>query len=175
MKKFAGLLLLLLVLPSFLLSQQMKIRELPARALTTKELTEQSDVIAVGKVKTLNSEWNANRTRITTRVRIDVREFLKGGGADHALVVMTPGGEIGDVGEIYSGTARFRRDEEVVVFARKKSGGDHEVTGGGEGKVLVHEEKTTGMKTVLKNVPLDDFRSQVMSAAQAMMPGEKKP
>jgi hypothetical protein len=146
-----------------------------SRVLTTQELTEQSDVVAVGKVSAMKSEWNTDKTRIITRVRINVREFLKGGGSDQSLDVVTLGGEVGDVGEFYSSTVRFYRDEEVVVFARKKSGRDHEVAGGPQGRVAIHEERGTGTKTVQRGVRLDEFRAQVLSAAQAARPGEKRP
>jgi len=146
-----------------------------SRVLSTQELTDQSDVVAVGKVSAMKSEWNADKTRIITRVVIDVREFLKGGGADQSLTVLTPGGEVGDVGEIYSGTVRFDRDEEVVVFARKKSGLDHVVAGGNQGKVPIREDKNTGTKTVLRGTRFEDYCTQVRSAAQASRPEEKRP
>lgn len=146
-----------------------------SRVLTTQELTDQSDVVAVGKVSAMKSEWNPDKSRIITRVSINVREYLKGGGSDQSLDVVTLGGEVGDVGEIYSSTVRFYRDEEVVVFARKKSGRDHEVAGGPQGRVAIHEERGTGVKTVQRGMRLDDFRLQVKSAIQAPMPEEKKP
>jgi hypothetical protein len=146
-----------------------------SRALTTQELTDQSDVVAVGKVSAMKSEWNSDKSRIVTRVDINVREFLKGGGSDQSLVVVTLGGEVGDVGEIYSSTARFYRDEEVVVFALKKSGRDHEVAGGSQGRVPIHVERGTGVKTVKRGIRFDDFRAQVISAARASRPGEKRP
>ena len=144
-----------------------------SRVLTTQELTDQSDVVAVGKVSAMKSEWNSDKSRIITRISINVREYLKGGGSDQSLDVVTLGGEVGDVGEIYSSTVRFYRDEEVVVFARKKSGRDHEVAGGPQGKVAVHADKATGAKTVQQGLRLDDFRLQVKSAIQAPKPEEK--
>ena len=146
-----------------------------SRILTTQELTDQSDVVAVGKVSAMKSEWNADKSRIITRVNINVREFLKGDGSDQSLVVVTLGGEVGDVGEFYSSTVRFNRDEEVVVFARKKSGRDHEVMGGSQGRVPIQEDNMTGVKTVQRGIRLDDFCKQVKSAIQAAAPEEKRP
>jgi len=146
-----------------------------SRVLTTQELTDQSDVVAVGTVSAVQSEWNADKTRIITRVNIRVREFLKGGEPDQSLVVVTPGGEVGDVGEIYSTTVRFNRDEEVVVFAHRKSGRHHEVAGGNQGKVSIREDRETGMKTVQRGVRLEDFCTQVRSASQAARPEEARP
>ena len=146
-----------------------------SRVLTTQELTDQSDVVAVGTVSAVHSEWNAEKTRIITRVNIRVREFLKGGEPDQSLVVVTPGGEVGDVGEIYSTTVRFNRDEEVVVFARRKSGRDHEIAGGNQGRVPVREDRVTGVKMVQRSTRFDDYCTQVRSAARATRPGEVRP
>ena len=136
---------------------------LPAqsKALSTQELTSRSDVVVIGTVSGMQSEWNSEKTRITTRVTIDVREFLKGGNGEQQITVLTPGGEIGDVGEMYSGAARFRHHEEVVVFGHKKTGHDHEVVGGDQGKVPVIEDKLTREKTVHRGIRLEDFRSEV--------------
>ena len=90
-----------------------------SRILTTNDLTNQADVVAVGKVSAMKSEWNTDKTRIVTRVTVSVHEYLKGGG-EQQMSILTPGGEIGEIGEIYSGTARFTENEEVVVFARKE-------------------------------------------------------
>ena len=146
-----------------------------SRVLSTQELTDQSDVVAVGTVSAVQSEWNAEKTRIITRVNIRVREFLKGVEPDQSLVVVTPGGEVGDVGEIYSTTVRFNRDEEVVVFARKKSGRDHEVSGGQQGRVPVRVDRVTGIKMVQRGTRFDDYCTQVRSAAQAARPEEARP
>ena len=175
MKTRLCLLLFLALLPPLAHTQAKPAGDLVAKILTTRELTDQADVVAVGKVSALTSDWNADRTRIHTRVRIDVREFLKGGGPDQSLTVLTAGGEVGDVGEIYSGMARFRSNEEVVVFARTKRAQDHELVGGEQGKVHVSEDMATGVKTVPRGIRLDDFRSEVKSAAQADRPEEKKP
>jgi len=145
------------------------------RILSTQQLTDQSDVVAVGTVSAVHSEWNADKTRILTHATIRVREYLKGGGAEQSLIVVTPGGEVGDVGEIYSTTVRFKRDEDVVVFTRRTPGRDHEVTGGGQGKISIREDRETGMKTVQRGLRLEDFCAQVRSAAQAAPPEEVRP
>jgi hypothetical protein len=80
---------------------------------------------------------------------------------------------VGDVGEFYTGTVRFRNGEEVVVFARKK-GSDHEVVCGDQGKVLITEDRTSGVKNVHRDMRLEDFRSEVRSYAQATRSGEKE-
>ncbi len=141
--------------------------------LSTQQLTLQSDVVAVGTVSETQCEWNADKTRITTRVTIAVREFLKGGSGEQQITLLTPGGEIGDVGELYCGAARFREDEEVVVFAKKLQGPAMQIAGGAMGKLTIERDKTTQVMMTAPGVTLDNLRSQVRSAAQAPVPEEK--
>jgi hypothetical protein len=163
--------LLLLVLPG---SNSMKLYT-QSKVLRAEELTYRAEVVAVGQVSSMKSEWNADRTRITTRVTIAVHEYLKGGDTEKQLVVLTPGGEVGDVGEWYSGAARFNREEEVVVFAKKREGREYELAGGSQAKIRVVRDKRSGEKLVSPGYRLDDFRAQVRSAAQAGRPGERRP
>ena len=48
------------------------------RALTVDELARRAEVVVVGKVTAKRSEWNSDKTRIYTRVTIDVDDCLKG-------------------------------------------------------------------------------------------------
>jgi hypothetical protein len=141
--------------------------------LSTQQLTLQSDVVAVGTVAATQCEWSAGKTRITTRVTITVREFLKGGGGEQQITVLTPGGEIGDVGELYCGAARFQKDEEVVVFAKRQQGPAMQVAGGAMGKFTIERDKTTQVLMTAPGITLDNLRSQVRSAVQAPVPEEK--
>ncbi len=140
---------------------------------STQQLTLQSDVVAVGTVSATQCEWNADKTRIATRVTIAVSEFLKGGAGGQQITLLTPGGEIGDVGELYCGAARFKKDEEVVVFARKHQGTAMQVAGGAMGKFTIERDKTTHVPMTASGITLDNIRSQVRSALQAPAPEEK--
>ena len=164
----------LLLVPLLLHGQEKRPIAPRSRRLSAKEMTTMADVVALGNVSDMKSEWNADKSRIYTRVRIEVREFLKGGTPGQPLVLRTAGGEVGDVGEIYSGVAHFRPGEEVVVFAKGRPGEDGEVVGGAQGRVPVETDAVTGEKTVQGGVQIDEFRSDVKSAAQAVRPGEKK-
>ena len=94
------------------------------RSLETAELTRQADVVVVGKVADVRSAWNHERTRIQTTVTVAVDpDHSRGPEGSGTIAVVTPGGEVDGVGEYYSHTARFRKDEDVVVFARKDSEG----------------------------------------------------
>jgi hypothetical protein len=67
-----------------------------------KLLSEKADVILTGKVLQQKSEWNKNKTRIYTNVTVEVDEYLKGSSEGKNIVITNPGGEVGEVGELYS-------------------------------------------------------------------------
>ena len=150
--------LLLLVTTSAALGQE--------RTLSTEQLTTGSDGVVVGKVAGMKSAWTADRSRIVTTVSISVDEQLKGTASGSTLSVVVPGGEVDGVGEWYSHSARFRRDEEVVVFARKDREGTLRVAGGSQGKVSVTRDTGKGQPRVDGQGTLQEFTATVRKAAQ---------
>ena len=84
-----------------------------------KNLSEGADIILTGKVVRQNSDWNNDRTRIYTNVVIKTEEYLKGDYAEKTIALSTLGGEVGEVGELYSHMPRFSNDEEVLLFVKK--------------------------------------------------------
>ena len=63
-----------------------------------QELSDQSDLVVVGKVAKINSQWNKDKSRIYTNVTVDVDEFVKGNTSSRSIVVRHLGGEVGSVG-----------------------------------------------------------------------------
>ncbi|HCV43348.1 MAG TPA: hypothetical protein DGH68_07675 [Bacteroidetes bacterium] len=155
---FAGI-VLAIVSPSNALSQ-------PAAA-ATEDLAQRADVVVVGKVTGVKSEWNGDRSRIYSTVTVQVDEHIKGAKAQQSVVIATPGGEIDGVGEVYSHTARFRADEQVIVFATADRQGKLKVVGGDEGKLTVTKDAMTGMLMVGDREPLTAFTSRLKSVVQA--------
>ena len=131
------------------------------RKLTLNELTDNSELIVEGKVTNRRSEWNTDQTRIYTHVTIAVDQYLKGANPEQSVMVTHLGGEIGEVGEIYSGAARFVDDEEVLVFLKKDPQGRLEVSGASQGKFSISRDQTTGERMVGKNKPLRAFREEI--------------
>jgi hypothetical protein len=136
-------------------------------AIDMEGLTNRADVIAVGKIASLRSEWNQDRSRIVTRATIAVDQYLKGEQPQRSLVITVPGGEIDGVGEMYSHTARFKPDEQVVVFATADNRGQLGVVGGDVGKMTVARDKVTGLQMVADKEPLSAFTSRLKGVVQA--------
>ena len=136
-----------------------------SKHLTTDKLTTQAEVVAVGKVKETKSEWDEFHSSIRTRVTLSVDEYLKGSGGN-TFDVYVPGGEVDGVGELYTHMARFKKDEEVVVFARKDQKNRYRVSGGDQGKFIIEKDQASGRPTIGGSQSLDDFKTEVRGYAK---------
>lgn len=137
------------------------------KTVQTAQLVRDSEVIVVGTVGSLRSEWNADKTRIQTVVTIRVDETIKGAVDAGSLTVVIPGGEVGEVGEWYSHSVRFKDAEEVVVFAKKDIRGVLRVTDGEQGKFLVEKDPKDGSRIIPNLGPLEEFATQVKQSVKA--------
>ena len=126
------------------------------------ELAKESDVVAVGRVTALKSEWDAGKTRIITRVSLAVDEYLKAGNErSKTVTIVTLGGEVEGVGEVYTHVPTFRQSESVVVMLRKDNRGDYRVSGGTQGKYSIERNLENGRLTVAGGVAVDDFTTSI--------------
>ena len=127
-----------------------------------KKMSQHADVIISGKVVEKQSSWNASKTRIYTKTKVQVDEFLKGNNPDNVVEITTLGGEVGDVGELYTHLPRFEDEEEVLVFLKKDAQrNEYKVLNGTEGKITVLEDMKTKEKMTRSNIPLKDLKSQI--------------
>jgi hypothetical protein len=131
-------------------------------AAKIKKLSRDADVIVTGKVIQKNSSWNESKSRIYTRATIEVEDFLKGSNSEVTVDVRYPGGEVGEVGEIYSHMPKFEDNEEVLVFLKRDEKiQEFRVLNGEEGKIQVLTSKTSGQKSTSLNLPLIDLKAQI--------------
>jgi hypothetical protein len=119
------------------------------------DLISDSDMVIVGQVSSIRSEWNDDRSYIFSHVTVAVDEFIKGERPERTITLRQLGGEVGDVGELYSHTARFLPDEEILVFLKRDPRGDLQVTGGDHGKFKITRDRDTGRRMVEGRVPLE--------------------
>lgn len=133
-------------------------------ATELKELTRGAEVILTGKVTQQASSWNEDKTRIYTRATIQVEEYIKGNNAGNTVTVKYPGGEVGEVGEIYSHMVRFEDKEEVLVFLKKdEKSADYKVYNGENGKISVINDPKTGEKATTSNMRINSIKAQIKS------------
>jgi len=129
-----------------------------------ESMSKNADVIITGKVIQQNSSWNENKTRIYTQATIQVEEYLKGNNNGNSLVITYPGGEVGEIGEMYSHMPRFEDNEEILVFLKKDTNStDYKVYNGENGKISVISDPQTGEKVTTSNVQINSLKAQIKS------------
>jgi galactitol-specific phosphotransferase system IIB component len=127
-------------------------------------MSKNADVIITGKVTQQSASWNENKTRIYTQATIQVDEYLKGNSNGSSLVVIYPGGEVGDVGEMYSHMPRFENNEDVLVFLKKDDkSSNYKVFNGENGKISVISDPQTGEKVTTSNLKVNSLKTQIKS------------
>ena len=133
-------------------------------AVELKDLSVGADVIITGRVTEQFSSWNEDNTKIYTRATIQVEEYLKGINNGSSITVTYLGGEIGEVGEMYSHMPRFEDQEEVLVFLKKdEKNSDYKVFNGENGKISVINDPKTGEKVTTSNVQINSLKAQIKS------------
>lgn len=129
-----------------------------------KKLSKGADVILTGKVTQKISSWNEAKTRIYTKATLQVEEYLKGNNNGNSVEITYPGGEVGDVGELYSHMPKFEDNEEVLVFLKKdEKNKGYKVLNGEEGKITVLSDPKSKEKVTSSNLRINDLKSQIKS------------
>jgi hypothetical protein len=112
------------------------------------DLSNGADVIFTGKVTQKKSEWTAEKSSIYTRVTIQVDEVIKGNTSPKTVTIIHPGGEVDDVGELYTHVPTFTSEENVLLFAKKHSNNtDFIVFQGESGKFTLYEDDHGELRT----------------------------
>jgi len=127
-----------------------------------KNLSKKADVILTGKVIEKESKWNASKSKIYTITTLQVDENLKGNNNGNSVEIIYPGGEVGDIGEIYSHMPRFHDNEEVVVFLQKdKKNSRFKVVNGEEGKLSIINDGKTNTKVTSLGFSIKSLKKQI--------------
>jgi hypothetical protein len=95
--------------------------------LEIEELTRLSSDIFHGQIISTETQWNAERTRIYTHVRVRIDEPLKGSTRrSETVTVIQLGGEKDGIKMDYAGRPEFSAGESVVLFTTR--GNNHNFT-----------------------------------------------
>lgn len=115
-------------------------------------LTKSSAVVVRAKVLASQARWTSDHARIVTDTELEVLEAWKGAPAAR-VVVMQPGGIVGELGQKVAGAARFTVGEEVVLFLEPR--GDR-FTVAGMSQGAFHVERSSDGKTAFARQALDE-------------------
>ncbi|PKL83472.1 MAG: hypothetical protein CVV24_04725 [Ignavibacteriae bacterium HGW-Ignavibacteriae-3] len=132
-------------------------------------MSNEADVILTGRVVLNKSDWNENKTRIYTRSTLHVSEYLKGNSGSGSVEITSLGGEIGNVGELYSDIPKFYVNEEVLVFLKKDSrNADFKVLNGNEGKITIQSTSNAMEEMPVRSVHINSIKAQIKSYMESV-------
>jgi hypothetical protein len=140
------------------------------KLVTLEDLTRNSEVVAVGQVKNMTSEWDESRTRIRTKVLLSVDQYVVGSNSGSTLTLYVPGGEVDGVGEIYSHMPVFKKEEQVMVFAAQDKLHHFRVAEGEQGKFTLQRDEN-GKVIVPGHATLEEFTKEVKNTAKQLKIG----
>jgi hypothetical protein len=140
--------------------------------MSPEELSSGADAIVIGKVVDRKIRWNKDKSHIFTHVIISKEDRIKGNILSDNLVIVVPGGKIGDITEEVTDMPDFSLGEKVVIFIRPMTdqqlaedglttAGDQtprfQIHGGFQGKFSVRDDK-------IGNSSLIQFKERILKA-----------
>lgn len=157
-----------------------------ARALVVAErdfpnLVDDADIILIGRVAALRSEWDPLGTTIFTHATLEDLEVIKGRVGASPWTVRVPGGVVGDRAQAYPGMPRLKTGRRYVLFVRDGQPRFLPFVGGSQGvfEILhvdgedVVEMTQTGSPEALgsrrgpEQVPLEAFQNRIRARLDA--------
>jgi hypothetical protein len=164
--------IIFLLILTFLRAENVGASSIAPRALSIAELTTRSDVVALGTVSSVASDWNLNRTAIETRIDLNVEEILKGSVDDGKISFHQLGGIAGEIASSVGEAVSFEEGERVAVFLLKNNRDRLQLVGSFQGKFSVQRRpegemavrRIPGVSKPLDQFPLDNFKLQVQEA-----------
>jgi len=118
-------------------------------APSVADLTRRADSVVIGEVVAVEGVLDAGRGTIETRVRLAVRETLKGAEVP-ALAFNQLGGRVGDQVTTVAGVATFEVGERVLVFVERARDGALRLSDPLHGKFRLERDAATGRDDVVR-------------------------
>lgn len=120
------------------------------KKLSEEELAREARTILIGTCTSIKSEWNEERTKIFTYIRISPQNFLKGEEIPEEITIQQLGGEVGEIGMRVDETSVFEEGEEVLLFLKRGRKGLHRILGLSQGKFSVKTDPITERKILFR-------------------------
>ena len=115
-------------------------------------LTQNAQIILVGRCTDIKSTWNAEQTLISTYTSYDVVEAIKGASSDQQVVVKTLGGTVGSITQMMVGGPTFEVGERALLFlAASDELATFRIQGLRQGKLRIYSDSKTGERFLMRD------------------------
>jgi hypothetical protein len=109
-----------------------------ALKLDLDTLTDKAEIVARGKIDSVEARWNATNTGIWTHHSVSVSATLKGESKAN-LEFLTRGGTVGTKSQYVAGSGTFSVGEEYVFFLWRDENKDLQLVGMVQGALAIKE------------------------------------
>lgn len=116
------------------------------------ELATRAELVVLGTVGAVESQWNADRTLIETRVDVRVTATPRGEPRPD-VSLWEPGGRVGTLAAEIAGTPRFSPGERVLLFLRRGRDGRLHVVERFQGKFSIERDAASGQERAVRRIP----------------------
>jgi hypothetical protein len=141
---------------------------------TPQQLAQESQLVVDGKVASVRSYWNDDRSKIFTEAVVTVGSTYKGGSSPSVRVVQL-GGVVGNVRMTAHGALQWNKGEEVLLFLEPSVPGAFQVAGFSQGMYMIERDPRTGKAFVKHALPpdVDNGSAPAPDAPQSASPAER--
>lgn len=122
------------------------------KKMNAKELTDHSNAIVVGKVKSKRSQWGNDGTKIYTYITIGVEKCVKGNLRSSEVTVRQLGGEVGGIGLKVVGAPEYEEGEDVLTFLEGNESNHFQCVGMAQGKYTIKTDEATKRKILTREI-----------------------
>jgi len=124
-----------------------------------KTLTRESDLIVIGKAVKIDSQ-REEKGQIVTYVSVKVDEYVKGKLEQGEIIILVPGGRVGELSMWVSEAAKFTLNETSLLFLVHLRDDLYQVVGGLQGKLTLEKGKVCEYEMPIAAV-LDRIRGEL--------------
>ena len=128
------------------------------KKMGAKEMTDHSNAIVVGKVKSLRSQWGNDGTKIYTYITVSVEKCIKGTLQSSEITIRQLGGEVGGIGLKVVGAPEYKEGEEILTFLEGCESDGFQCVGMAQGKYTIKTDDVTKKKMLTRE--LDRFEEK---------------
>lgn len=122
------------------------------KKMSARELTDNSNAIVVGKVKSVKSQWGDDGTKIYTYITVSVERSIKGTLPSSEITIRQLGGEVGGVGLKVVGAPEYREGEEIFTFLKECDSNHFQCVGMVQGKYSIKTDEVTRKKILIREI-----------------------
>lgn len=131
---------------------------------SVEELTVAADHVIIARVQSVDSDWNADKTFITTTITLSVEELLQNPPFPPDVALVLPGGTAGDDRLMVADTPTFVPGQRVVLFLEGDGGPGTRLVSSWQGIYYIEGDDAV-QPEMNRRIPLSELKDRIRAAS----------